>query len=182
MSPRTGRRGTNIAPGAKGFVTPTARSDADRALAFAMFVDHAGPAVAHMDSQCWLWTGYVVGGRYGRFHWLGGHMSAHRAAYEMSVGELRPGSVVRHRCDVMLCVNPAHLVQGSSKDNVGDRHSRGRDAHGPGHGRSKMTAAGVLEARVAYDAGEPINSIARRYGLSDTAMGLIVKRRHWRSV
>jgi len=34
------------------------------------------------------------------------------------------GLVLRHTCDVRCCVNPDHLVLGTSKDNAGDRARR----------------------------------------------------------
>lgn len=34
--------------------------------------------------------------------------------------------VVRHLCDNPKCINPCHLVSGTTYDNIRDRHTRGR--------------------------------------------------------
>lgn len=46
---------------------------------------------------------------------------AHRLAYELFRGEIPTGLLVRHTCDIKLCVNPYHLILGTAKDNAADR-------------------------------------------------------------
>lgn len=75
---------------------------------------------------CWLWTAQRCGGRYGRFWLKGKGLGAHRVAYEIAHGLLGPGMMACHRCDVMHCVNPAHLFSGSAQENVDDKMTKGR--------------------------------------------------------
>lgn len=81
------------------------------------------------DTGCWEWTG-STNGVYGNWTWkaigIRGNISTHRAAYRFLVAEIPEGGVVRHKCDVPLCVNPDHLELGTHKDNVRDKMSRGR--------------------------------------------------------
>lgn len=59
------------------------------------------------NSGCWLWTGALYPGGYGKFacdSWL-----AHRFSYEYFVGKIRKGLEIDHLCKVRSCVNPKHL-------------------------------------------------------------------------
>lgn len=75
--------------------------------------------------SCWLWTGIVDRRGYGRVY-RGRMVFAHRFSYELHVGQIPKGLIVRHSCDVPGCVNPDHLRLGTQRDNVGDMFARGR--------------------------------------------------------
>ncbi len=83
----------------------------------------------YVTPGCWIWTASTTKGGYGK---IGrgrqdeGTIDAHRLAYELYVGPIPVGMVVRHKCDVKLCVNPDHLELGTHADNVNDTMSRGR--------------------------------------------------------
>lgn len=93
------------------------------------------------EAGCWIWTGFAFlnrphpGNRYGgtavkagtggkRSGWR--HMTTHRAMMWAIHGPLREDQCVCHRCDVPLCINPAHLFIGSMKDNIWDSKRKGR--------------------------------------------------------
>lgn len=74
---------------------------------------------------CWLWTGATTSanshgaGGYGRFWFDGREVLAHRAAYETYKGPIPPGWTVDHDpCNRPACVNPAHLVARTGKENI----------------------------------------------------------------
>lgn len=79
-------------------------------------VDKRGPG------ECWLWTGYVWLD-YGHMGWGTSckMMGAHRISYTLAHGPIPPGKVIRHKCDIKLCVNPNHLISGTIADNIRDR-------------------------------------------------------------
>ena len=79
--------------------------------------------------SCWLWKGR--GGRYGNVFMQGRHFKAHRVAYLMMRGPIRRGLLIRHTCDTKGCVNPAHLLLGTAKDNAADLMNRGRAGRPP---------------------------------------------------
>jgi hypothetical protein len=90
-------------------------------------VSIAGP------DECWLWTGAVRGGRrsgYGSFAMGRKQVLAHRFAYMLEYGPIPRDVDVCHRCDVRLCVNPAHLWTGTNADNVMDCVQKGRSWQG----------------------------------------------------
>jgi len=81
--------------------------------------------------KCWLWTGAVDGGGYGKLMTgtrggLRGLIAAHRYSWMYHRGEIPKGLHVLHHCDVRRCVNPNHLYLGTQKDNVRDAIVRGR--------------------------------------------------------
>jgi hypothetical protein len=76
---------------------------------------------------CWLWKGSRRAKSYGLISVNGKPTGAHRVAYELLVGPIPKGQVVRHYvCDNPNCVNPAHLKLGTRADNVRDRMVKGR--------------------------------------------------------
>lgn len=76
---------------------------------------------------CWLWTASVVRGGYGHFWVNGGHVYAHRYAYELLVGSIPKGLELDHvkarGCIHRNCVNPDHLEPVTRLENV----RRGRE-------------------------------------------------------
>lgn len=78
-------------------------------------------------TNCWNWTGALSRG-YGVMSSSFGASpyKAHRVSYELHIGNIQEGQVVRHTCDNRKCCNPMHLITGTQKDNVHDAVNRGR--------------------------------------------------------
>lgn len=79
------------------------------------------------NSGCWLWTGsiqqspfpkYPGYNGYGSFARPGKSKLAHRASYELFVGEIPDGLHIDHLCRVRSCVNPKHLEPVTRAENV----------------------------------------------------------------
>lgn len=69
-------------------------------------------------SGCWLWTGTMVKGGYGRVHHDNRLQLAHRVSYQLHVGRPIPaGLELDHKCRVRSCVNPAHLEPVTHREN-----------------------------------------------------------------
>lgn len=107
-------------------------------------VDVRGP------DECWPWkacrSGRKKSGKlYGRFGLRGRQIiTAHRAAYLLTHGEVADDLFVCHRCDYTLCCNPLHLWEGTAADNAADRDAKGRYVlgyrpSGEHHYRAKLT-------------------------------------------
>lgn len=76
---------------------------------------------------CWLWIGSTERHGYGQISVGAKHLArAHRISYELNIGAIPSGMVVCHRCDLPVCVNPAHLFIGTLSDNSRDMISKGR--------------------------------------------------------
>lgn len=79
-------------------------------------------SIPEPNSGCWLWLG-TLNRKYGM---LGRDGLAHRASYRTYVGEIPLGAIVLHKCDTPACVNPEHLVVGTSRDNAVDMTAKKR--------------------------------------------------------
>lgn len=72
---------------------------------------------------CWVWQGARGGSLgYGQVRGITGETEfAHRVAWQLENGPIPKGVNVLHRCDVPLCVRPAHLYLGTAQDNADDQ-------------------------------------------------------------
>lgn len=85
--------------------------------------------VPEPNSGCLIWIGTITSTGYGRIsNGRGGKIIfAHRASWKLHRGEIPKGTLVCHKCDVPLCVNPDHLFIGSQRDNMTDCVMKKRD-------------------------------------------------------
>ncbi len=146
------------------------------------------------SGECWLWTGAIFGPGYGAFSPVRTQqVCAHRVAWELTNGPIPEGKNVCHRCDVRLCVNPAHLFIGTQAENLADMRAKGRQAAPEAHGRpgeahhnAKLTNQAVRDIRSRYAAGGVSQKdLAAEYSVSQGLIGLIgliVTHRAWRHV
>ena len=142
--------------------------------------------------ECWEWTASKLPKGYGRFGVVRGVSSmtvAHRVAYVMYVGPLPKlpgwhGACVLHRCDNPGCVNPAHLFIGTQKDNLNDMDAKHRRVvvHPQPGVAMKHAKLNVEQVRAIRDDLRNNCQIGREYGLSDTHVSYIKKRRVWKNV
>lgn len=129
--------------------------------------------------DCWLWTLLPRKGErggYGIVSHSGEHRLAHRLAYELKCGPVPSGLVVCHRCDVRMCVNPAHLFLGTPSENTADRDAKGRQARGERLWAAKLKADQVLTIR--DDPRDPF-AIADEYRVNHCTIRDIKARRTW---
>lgn len=66
---------------------------------------------------CWIWTGETSKG-YGRCVYQNKHTGAHRAVYEILVGDIPKGLELDHLCRNRTCVNPKHLEPVTHLENI----------------------------------------------------------------
>lgn len=134
------------------------------------------------ENGCRLWTGSKQKFGHGQFMLDSKPQIASRVAYELYVGPIPDGQVVRHTCDVSACVEPTHLVLGTQADNMRDCRERGRNTpppikRGEDHNQAKLNSAQVLEIRQQPDV--PRKELAERYGVSEPTIKAIRSRRIW---
>jgi hypothetical protein len=93
------------------------------------------------EGGCWLAeTKHHLG--YSWAHYAGRQRPLHRVSYEIFVGPIPPGKILRHTCDVRNCVYPGHLIPGTYKDNTRDFTERHPEhAHRIRHALAKQGTA-----------------------------------------
>lgn len=135
------------------------------------------------SSGCWVWQGMVDPKGYGLVSLRGRQLRAHRLAWMLFHGEIAPGIVVCHKCDVRVCVNPDHLFLGTPADNSQDMLTKGRSSRGERHHNAKLTEDQVsrIKAMLAEDCLY-ISEIAREFGVTPSTIRAIRQGKSWRRV
>lgn len=131
------------------------------------------------EPDCWLWTASRTEKGYGRIGVPGsryGYILAHRISWLLHVGFIPKGMMILHRCDNPPCVNPDHLFLGTQKDNMSDCREKGR------HGNTILTDAQALTIRERFAAGETYAALAKEFGVSKSAIAVVVTARWWKHV
>ncbi len=133
---------------------------------------------------CWLWTaGSRTKQGYGNLRVNGRSTQAHRFSYALHNGPIPNGLHVLHRCDVVACVNPAHLFLGTDADNMADKMAKGRHRALSGEecGTARLTRLKVDEIRARYACGGvSFMKLAREYGVAKYTINAVINRKTWR--
>ena len=130
-----------------------------------------------------MWTGATHESGYGLLDEGGKKIRAHRFSWESSRGALPESTLVCHKCDVRSCVNPNHLFLGTHADNSRDMVTKGRSQRGEKHYDARLTEAQVLDIRRLHNNGTGAQrDIAQRFGVSQTLVSWIIRRKAWKHV
>jgi len=115
--------------------------------------------------KCWLWTACTDDKGYGKIAPDGGGVpiAAHRAAWVLTGGALKPRQRLLRRCKNRLCVNPHHM-----------------QATTVCRPYAKLQQADVDEIRRLHKDGDGVRALARRWGISPTAVSNIIRRKTWK--
>lgn len=158
--------------------TPSQRSR------FWLRVDKLGsiPTMCPELGHCWLWQGTCSWSGYGEIQ-IGNqrHFKTHRLSWIWHKGDIPDGHEVCHRCDIPRCVNPDHLFLGTHQENMADAAAKGRMGHGERHYKAHLTENAVLEIRNLRGTTS-MRSIAKRFGVTDTAIADIFYGITWKHV
>ena len=93
---------------------------------------------------------------------------------------LRPDGMEACHCDGNPGNNAlTNLRWDTHSENEKDKVSHGRTAKGSKSSRAKLLEEDVLRIRSRYSEGVTCATMAREYGLSDSAIRMIVKRKRW---
>lgn len=153
--------------------------------------------------SCWNWPLSKTKAGYGQLTYVANGKAklayAHRASFYIANGSIKDGMCICHKCDNPACFNPAHLFQGTKKQNsedmakkqrskigkkypIGDRHwtrGDGFNLRGIGNGNSKLSNENVLEI---LSSSVPASLIAKKFSVSTTTIYSIRNRETWKHI
>lgn len=134
--------------------------------------------------ECWEWTGTKDAYGYGVYSINHVLYKAHRVSYYFENGYVDKNLKCCHKCDNPSCVNPHHLWLGTQRENVLDRHKKGRTVTGHLYGednpRAKLKKEDVLWIRENYNPKTwSTVKLAKRYNVCRTKISQILKRESW---
>lgn len=162
--------------------------------------------VGEPTTGCMFWMGALDKDGYGKFQihdyaasrargrqkqW---HIRAHRFALATKLDRWPHAHLlVCHRCDIPCCVAPAHLSEGTQKENLRGMYERGRlgrrgqvapesRPRGAWHPHAKLDDAQVRAIRRRRREGERPTDLARVYGVVPSTISAIVSGRYRRDV
>lgn len=109
-------------------------------------------------------------------------IGAHRMAFLVANDAIDPDLLVMHSCDNRICVNPAHLSQGTHSENNHQAYDRARqvDHRGERSPRAKLSSLDVGAIRMMLAGGATQQSIADRFGVGRECVSKIATGRRWR--
>lgn len=123
--------------------------------------------------DCWEWIGSTLKG-YGTLWYRNKATLAARYSYIAHYGvSLNSKMLVCHTCDNPICVNPAHLFLGFSKDNTQDCIQKGRF-----HPGRRFTKYEIKLIRKEFKAGKTIQELAFK---NNSAINTIVNVTSYKS-
>lgn len=137
------------------------------------------------DHQCWHWIGSkMIRGGYGQLNDRGALLKAHRLSWEINLGLIPSGMMIRHLCHNPSCCNPSHLLPGTAMDNHLDMQKANRmfvpeSRRGESVRTSKLTAEQAFEI---YCSELPPIALATKYRVSTSTISCIKTGKTWNHV
>lgn len=147
-------------------------------------VNCAGTYHAHMPTCCWEWQGSTNNDGYGRFRINGKLERAHAVLFSWTLGYVP--KYIMHQCDNPACVRPSHLKEGTHGLNMKDAYKKQRrpdcTPKGIDHYKASFTVEQVQDIRARYTRGETQVSIGLEYGVHQSHISQIVRRKTYRFI
>ncbi len=140
---------------------------------------HFEAALRHGSNQCFVWPFSKNNKGYAQINLDGKKFLVHRLICEEVNGppsNERPFAI--HSCGNghLGCISPKHVRWGSCTDNITDMIAHGRSTRGR---NAKLTENKVKEIRARLKGGEPQQSIANDFGVSQRAVSKIKRGILW---
>ena len=127
-------------------------------------------------SKCWEWSGTVDNQGYGVLSTKRGFaaIKAHRLSWYLHYGDIPEGLSVCHACDNPKCVNPNHLMLGSTTANVIDAYKKNhlkmyKWGLGENNNSAKLSKIQVQKIREEYANGATYLELADKYQCGNIA-------------
>lgn len=136
-----------------------------------------------ITETCWIYEGKQFSRGYGRLRHKNKYHQVHRFIYESFFGPIEKGLVCRHTCDMRACINPKHILIGTTSENMKDMVERGRSLKGEKNHKAILTEEKVLEIRSKYKYRVySYDRLALEHGVCKSAIANIVNRKTWKHI
>ena len=143
---------------------------------------HHSKLTSKATMDCWPWNGTRQASGHGYFYACGKRVSVHRLAWEMKKGRTcRPGFFICHACGNSSCVNPAHLYEGTPKQNAADKLKHGTSNRNRAWNQKIFADDAIAIRKEHLTTGINRQEMADIYGVSIHAINNIIyekDRRH----
>lgn len=136
------------------------------------------------NSGCWLWIGACGSSGYPQLTVIDEvtgrpkSVRLHRYVCEQTHGS-QNDLYALHKCDVKVCLNPAHIYYGTQKENVSDAYARGKVKSKAGENSklNKLTWSDVEEIR---SSSETNVNLSKKYGVAPSRISEVRAMKAWR--
>ena len=136
-------------------------------------------APAHLGEKCLVWPYARKPGGHGRVDVNGVGHNASRVVCQAAHGAPpTPRHHAAHRCNVPICVNPAHLYWATPSQNEGDKIANGTSNRGERCGSNVLTEEDVHKIRKLKGTMSQAK-IGALFGVTDGAIRQIFRGRTW---
>ena len=135
-------------------------------------LSHAPKRYASHLNRCERWQGALDQRGYPRTKQEGRSAYAHRVAFERHSRPLQAGERVYRRCGDRACVNPYHLTT--------ERPKTKRQRKRPSSAKLTPKTAAAVRRRWRSTARPTQRELAKEYGVSRSAISLVVRGITWR--
>ena len=132
-------------------------------------------------SGCWICTSHKAGTHGYPTTTAGGYCTTlHRKLYMQQTNKRLPRHIqVMHICDNPMCINPAHLKEGTAAMNMQDAANKNRIAYGARHHLAKLDDDKVRDIACS---GSTNKELADKYNVTQATVWHIRKGKTWTRV
>lgn len=133
------------------------------------------------DGECLMWPFARNSAGYGHINIDGKNKLVHRLACEAENGPPFADAEAAHSCGRghLGCCSRKHLRWATREENFSDKAAHGTLNIGEANYAAKLTESDVRAIRASTDSQQ---TIARRYGIEQTNVSAIKRRKSWRHV
>ena len=148
------------------------------------FWDRLAKQTQVSENGCHLFIGCRNKDGYGRIMKDGKNVYIHREVFKKHNPDVEVTGVIMHTCDTPNCINPKHLRHGTVADNVADMVAKGRrvTVKGSNQPDAKLHENDIPAIRARLATNESCTTIAKDYGVSDSAIRSIERGKTWKHV
>lgn len=137
-----------------------------------------------LPNECWEMDLFHDKDNYPRIHFNNTTIACCRLSYLIHNGPIPKNMQVRHMCHNSKCVNPKHLLIGTSQDNQNDKVNANRQAKGTNNGMAILTESDVITilTDIYNNKYNELAEICKIYNVSRYTINNIFNQTAWKHI